>query len=228
LSLLKYVVKGLPVLVSLVAIGFLVKFSGLGNLLDESWIDSAVRGRGLAGEMLFLGVGAAATAVGMPRQVVAFMAGYAFGFVQGSLLGTLASLLGCALAFYYARLLGRGLVARRFAGKVGKMDAFIRDNPFSMTMLIRLLPVGSNLVTNLAAGVTSVAFMPFLLGSGLGYLPQNAIFALVGSGIDVDPVWRIGLGVLLFAISGILGVVLYRRMRHGKSYDEALDRDIAD
>lgn len=227
MSTLKYIVKGLPVLVSLVAIGFLVKYSGLGNLLDEAWIDSAVRGQGLAGDLLFIGVGALATAVGMPRQVVAFMGGYAFGFVLGTLLSTLATLIGCALGFYYARLFGRSLVSQRFGGKARKMDDFIREHPFSMTMLIRLLPVGSNLVTNLAAGVTSVAFAPFLLGSALGYLPQNAIFALVGSGIGVDPVWRIGLGVALFAISAVLGVYLYRRMRRGKSYDDTLDRDIA-
>jgi uncharacterized membrane protein YdjX (TVP38/TMEM64 family) len=154
------------------------------------------------------------------------MGGYAFGFLQGTLLGTLATLLGCLAAFYYARLIGRGLVADRFSGKVRKMDQFVSGHPFSMTLLIRLLPVGSNLVTNLVAGVTSVAAMPFLMGSLLGFIPQNAIFALVGSGIGVDPIWRIGLGVLLFVISGLLGIYLYRRMRHGKSYDESLDQEI--
>lgn len=222
----RFILKGLAVLLSLVAIGFIARQSGLGDILDQGWIDRSVRGQGLAGEMLFLGVGALATGVGFPRQVIAFMGGYAFGFLQGTLLGTLAALIGCAGAFFYARILGRSLVSERFAGKARKMDDFIRDNPFSMTVLIRLLPVGSNVVTNLAAGITSIPALPFLLGSGLGYLPQNAIFALVGSGVGVDPVWRIGLGVLLFVVSGVLGVYLYRRMRHGKSYDEALDRDI--
>jgi uncharacterized membrane protein YdjX (TVP38/TMEM64 family) len=222
----RFIFKGLAVLGSLVAIGFLVQYSGLGNLLDERWIDRSVRGQGLAGELLFLGVGTLATAVGFPRQVIAFMGGYAFGFVQGTLLGTLATLLGCIAAFYYARLLGRSLVAGRFAGKARQMDEFVREYPFSMTVLIRLLPVGSNLVTNLAAGVTSVGVVPFMLGSVVGYLPQNAIFSLVGSGIGVDPVWRIGIGVLLFVVSGVLGVYLYRRLRHGKSLDATLDREI--
>lgn len=222
----RFILKGLAVLLSLVAIGFIARHSGLGDILDQGWIDRSVRGQGLAGEMLFLGVGALATGVGFPRQVISFMGGYAFGFLQGTLLGTLAALIGCAGAFFYARIIGRSLVSERFAGNARKMDDFIRDNPFSMTVLIRLLPVGSNVVTNLAAGITSIPALPFLLGSGLGYLPQNAIFALVGSGVGVDPVWRIGLGVLLFVVSGVLGVYLYRRMRHGKSYDEALDRDI--
>jgi hypothetical protein len=35
-------------------------------------------------------------------------------------------------------------------------------------------------------------------------------------------VWRIGLSVVLFVLSGVLGVYLYRRYRHGKT----LGRDI--
>lgn len=222
----RVILKGLGVLASLVLIGFLVRLSGLGEMLDQSWVDREIRGRGLAGELLFLGIGGLATAVGMPRQVVAFMGGYAFGFVLGTALGALAALLGCILGFYYARLIGRSLVASRFPGRVRKVDDFIRDNPFSMTLLIRLLPVGSNLVTNLAAGVSSVAALPFFAGSMLGYLPQTAVFALVGSGIALDPMWRIGLGALLFVASGVLGVYLYRRLRHGKHYDEDLEREM--
>jgi uncharacterized membrane protein YdjX (TVP38/TMEM64 family) len=64
-------------------------------------------------------------------------------------LGALAALLGCVMAFYYARWFGRALVAGRYAAKVERW-MFVHA-PFMMTLLIRLLPVGSNLVTNLAA-----------------------------------------------------------------------------
>lgn len=225
---LKLILRGLAVLLSLAAIGLMVRHSGLGDLLDQGWIDREVRGQGLRGELLFLGVGTLATAVGFPRQIVSFMAGYGFGFIEGTVLGILATLLGCAATFFYARIFGRGLLADRFRGRVAKVDAFVRDNPFTMTLLIRLLPVGSNVATNLAAGLSSVAVLPFLLGSGLGFVPQTAVFALVGSGVSVDPVWRIGLGVALFVISGAIGVWLYRRLRHGKVYDEDIERKLAE
>ena len=223
---LRVIFKGLGILASLVVIGYLIQLSGLSEMLDQTWVDKEIRGHGLKGELLFLAVGAFATGVGMPRQVVAFMGGYAFGFAYGTFLGTLAALLGCIGTFYYARLLGRSMVAKRFPGKVRKMDNFIRDNPFNMTLLIRLLPVGSNLVTNLAAGVSSAAALPFFAGSALGFVPQTAVFALVGSGIALDPVWRIGMGALLFVVSGVLGVMLYRRLRQGKHYDEDLEREM--
>lgn len=223
---IKIILRGLAVLLSLAAIGFLVRWSGLGDMLDQGWIDREVRGKGLNGELLFIGIGALATAVGFPRQIISFMGGYAFGFLWGTTLGLLATALGCLATFTYARLFGRAMVADRLGGRIAKVDAFVRGNPFTMTLLIRLLPVGSNVLTSLAAGMSSVAALPFLLGSAVGFIPQTAVFALVGSGVSVDPVWRIGLGAVLFVVSGALGVYLYRALRHGKVYDEDLERKL--
>ncbi len=224
----KIILRGLLVLLSMAALGFLVNRLHLGDLLNQGWIDREVRGKGISGEILFLAIGTVFTAVGLPRQVIAFMGGYAFGFLYGTWLGLLATELGCAASFFYARLLGRPFVVKRLSGKIAHVDNFVRDYPFTMTLLIRLLPVGSNVATNLAGGVSSVPAVPFLLGSALGFLPQTAIFALVGSGVNVDPVWRIGLGVVLFVGSGVLGVYLFRRLRHGRHYDEDLERELGE
>jgi len=106
------------------------------------------------------------------------------------------------------------LVARHFANKVRRVDAFLNHNPFAMTLLIRFLPVGSNLTTNLAVGLSSVRPTPFLAASALGYVPQTVVFALLGSGIEVDPALRTGLSLVLFTVSALLGLYLYRRHRH--------------
>ena len=222
----KVLVRGLMLIGSLAAFGLVFEATGLSTDLDRAWIDSEVRGRGLAGEALFVGTAALFVAAGLPRQLVSFLGGYAFGFVAGTGLALVASSAGCVATFSYSRLFGRDLVAARLPARIMKLDEFLRHNPFSMTLLIRLLPVGSNLITNLAAGVSSVNAAPFLAGSALGYLPQTAVFALVGSGINLDPAFRITLGVVLFVVSGVLGVSLYRKYRHGKSLDEAIDRAV--
>lgn len=215
----KGILRGLVFLASLVAIGFLVRAMQLDSFLDKAWIDTEIRGRGVTGEMLLVATGAVFVAVGLPRQIISFLAGYGFGFIAGLGLGLAATTLGCVISFFYARFLGRDVIARRFPGRVRRIDDFLADNPFTMTLLIRFLPAGSNLVTNLAAGVSSVGWLPFVAGSAVGYVPQTAVFALVGSGIGVDPVWRIGLSVVLFVVCGGLGIHLYRRYRHGKSLE---------
>jgi uncharacterized membrane protein YdjX (TVP38/TMEM64 family) len=215
--------RGLVLIVLLMGLGYLVKVTGLYGLLDETWIDEQIRDKGLTGDFLFLAAGMMMTALGFPRQAVSFLGGYGFGFGEGTVLALGATVLGCALAFYFARLVGRATVLRLFSERIRRLDKFLHDHPFSTALLIRLLPVGSNLVTNLAAGVSGVRALPFIAGSGLGFIPQTVIFALLGSGIHLDPVLRISTGVVLFLISGMLGVALFRRYR--KSL--ALDQDMA-
>ena len=55
------------------------------------------------------------------------------------------------------------------------------------------------------------------LAAHAGFVPQTVIFALAGSGIDIDPVLRVALSALLLMVSGIIGIALFQlyRKRHG-------------
>lgn len=225
---LKLLLRGLLLIASLVAFGFLLEATQLSSALDKSWIDADVRGQGVYGELMFLAVGALFTGFGLPRQIIGFLGGYAFGFAYGSVLAVLATLLGCVLAFYYARVLGRELVAAKFPKRINRLDNFLRDNPLSMTLLIRLLPVGSNLLVNLAAGVSRIGAVAFFLGSAIGYIPQTMAFTLAGSGVADDPGLRISLGVVLFVVSGMIGVYLYRISRHSKAFDDETEMQLSE
>ncbi len=218
----RVVFKGLALILSLALLGWLFNSSDLGNSVNETWIDVHVRGHGFDGELLFLLMGALFTAIGLPRQVIAFLGGYAFGVGLGTALGALAAVLGCALSFAYARFFGQGFLRARLGERAIRFDRFIHAHPLSMTVLIRLLPVGSNLLTNLAAGIASIRATPFLLGSLIGYLPQTLVFALVGSGTHLDPVLKVGLAIVLFLVSVALGLFLYRRNRVASALGETL------
>ena len=224
---LRTLAPGLVLLGTLALAGYALESGALSGFLTQDWVDREVRDRGLSGELLFLAVGGIATAVAVPRHLVSFLGGYAFGVGFGTLLALAATELGCILTFFYARLVGRPLVAKRFGARVQRVDNFLSANPLSMTLLIRLLPLGSNFATSLAAGVARVPAAPFLAGSLIGYVPQTLIFALAGSGIEAGAGVRIGLAVLLFVVSGAIGAWLYRKYRHGKTLggevDEALD-----
>ncbi|MDP2031125.1 MAG: VTT domain-containing protein [Thiobacillus sp.] len=222
----RVILKGLALILSLALLGYLFKTSDLGNSVNETWIDARVRNHGVNGALLFLLMGGIFTAIGLPRQVIAFLGGYAFSVGLGTLLGALAALLGCMLGFAYARLFGKGVLRKRLGERAGRFDRFIHDHPFSMTVLIRLLPVGSNLLTNLAAGISSIRPAAFFSGTFLGYLPQTLVFALVGSGVHIAPVLKLVLAIGLFLVSGVLGAYLYRHFRHGQSLDDQIDAEL--
>jgi uncharacterized membrane protein YdjX (TVP38/TMEM64 family) len=222
----KALLRSSALFATLVLVAGLMTATDLGAMFDEAWIDAYVRGQGVNGWLVFIAAGLVFTALGLPRQLVAFMGGYAFGLATGTGLALVAVTLGCIVAFHYARFVGRDFVAHRFPSKVRRIDQFLSENPLSMTLLIRFLPLGSNLATNLAAGVSSVRAAPFVTGSMIGYLPQTVVFALVGSGVGIDAWFRIGLGGVLLAVSGMMGVSLYRRHRHGLSFDDEVDRQL--
>jgi len=219
----RVILKGLALILSLALLGYLFESSDLGNSINEAWMDKHVLGHGVDGALLFLLMSGLFTAIGLPRQIIAFLGGYTFGLTLGTLLGMLAALLGCGLSFAYARLFGKNLLRARLGERAGRFDRFIHDHPFSMTVLVRLLPIGNNLLTNLAAGISSIRPAYFFSGTFLGYLPQTLVFALVGSGVHIDPVMKLVLASALFLISGALGAYLYRRFRHGQSLDDQVD-----
>lgn len=206
-------IRGLLLIAVLVAIGFLIRAGGPGGLFTREWVEANILGRGLEGQFIFVAAAAAFTAVGLPRQLAAFLGGFAFGLAAGFWLSLLATVLGCVITFSFARLAGRDALMARFPERLRRADAFLSDNTFSTTLLIRLMPVGSNFFTNLAAGLSSARALLFVAGSALGYIPQMIVFALLGSGINIEPELRISVSVALFIASAVLGAYLYRRYR---------------
>ena len=121
----RVLLRGLILILTLVAIGFLIEGLGIKDALDTHWVDAEIRGKGLSGDALFVLMGGIAIAIGLPRQAVCFLGGYAFGFAEGLLWSSLASLLGCVGAFYYAHFMGREFIARRFPERIARVDAFL-------------------------------------------------------------------------------------------------------
>lgn len=203
---IRSIVKGALLLAGLVAGWFAFRSVGL----DQGVV--AAREHGPAA---FVAVTAVACAVGMPRQVVAYAGGLVFGFWPGAALALLAEVLACAANFFWVRLLARGWanrwLARHGGGRMDRLDRFLSANTFTATLTLRLLPVGSNIALNLLAGVSGVAAAPFVLASLLGYVPQTAVFALLGGGLAVSQAEQVALGVVLFAASAGLGIALMKR-----------------
>ena len=222
----RILLRGLVLIVTLAAVGVLLELVGLRHMLDANWIDTEIKGRGVNGEVLFVLVGAVFTALGMPRHLVSFLGGYAFGLVEGATLALTATLLGAFITFQYARFMGREVLSRRFPGKIQKIDRFLSASPLSMALALRLSPFSSNLVANIAGGVTGVPVLPFFAGSAIGYLPQTIIFTLLGSGMSLDPVFNTAMSAALFVVSSVLGLWMWRRYR--KSHGMPEDEDEAD
>ena len=172
--------KGLMFLLACGLVGMLLSSNSMFDALNERWIDLHIRNNGLQGVFYFILICTLVTSVGCPRQLVAFLGGYAFGAVNGAIFSILGITLSCLLTLYVARVAIRPFVNRHYPHRVVKVNQFLGVRPLVKTIIIRLLPIGNNLVTNLVAGVTAVKARYFILGSFIGYIPQMVIFALMG------------------------------------------------
>ncbi len=168
---------------------------------------------GWRGWIIFLCLGTAIGAVGLPRQAVGFAGGFIYGWLGGVVLAIAANMLAALADLLWARLVGQSWARRRLrASRAARLSGFVSARPFTAILTLRLLPVGSSLLVSLLAGVLGVRIVPFLTATLLGSLPQTVIFVLVGSGSRIGHLTQIGLAVALFVASGASGVLLFRRV----------------
>ncbi|RFP05397.1 hypothetical protein BFX83_16645, partial [Komagataeibacter xylinus] len=129
-------------------------------------------GKGMA---IFILAASAFCAFGLPRQAVCFAAGAAYGIGAGCVLATIATLAGCLCGYGWGRWAGRSPMPARLAATMARLDGFVRHEPFASVLTLRLMPVGSALLLNLASGMLGVRVVPFMLATMLGSLPQTAV-----------------------------------------------------
>ena len=181
--------------------------------IDTRAIGNRLAAMGALSYVLFIATGALFTSVGLPRQLLAVIGGYAYGASIGVFIGTTAAATGAMITLFFARFFARPYVLRRFPEPVRVIDSFTTRNLFLKILLIRFLPFGTNLATNLAAGVLAIRWPTFLLASYLGYIPQMLIFALAGHGIKVGSNTQLAVAGFLFLASLLCGFYIHRQER---------------
>ncbi|GBQ87240.1 hypothetical protein AA23498_0082 [Acetobacter nitrogenifigens DSM 23921 = NBRC 105050] len=210
------------------------EFPSARHILDSP----ALLRAGVSGRVAFLLCGAVWCAFGLPRQALCFAGGVAYGVWEGSVLSVAATLVGCVLAFGWARWGGREAAARWLSShdpaaasqggglraRVSRMDRAIQTHPFTTILTLRLLPVGSSLLLNILAGLSGARVLPFAAATALGAAPQTVVFVLLGAGAQIGGGGRIAVGCFLFAASGLLGLWLLRSV--GETDRRALSSDV--
>ena len=167
-----------------------------------------------AGALTFILILTPAMAVGLPRQVAALSAGFIFGASFGLILATISAVLGCAITVLFARKLLANFIKRQYPKPLAKVSVFFRHNTFLKVLIIRLLPAGSNFLTNILAGTARSPLTPYMLGSAIGFVPQMTVFALMGAGLQVDGQQQLIISFALLALALCLSAYLYKKTRH--------------
>ncbi|MXV44978.1 hypothetical protein GS501_07990 [Saccharibacter sp. 17.LH.SD] len=151
-------------------------------------------------------------AVGLSRQVLCLIAGAGFGVVEGLCWCSLAYEVGALLSYGFGRFLSEDNKMVHLDNRRG-VKAFLQSAPFRAVLGLRLMPFGSSLLVSVFSGAIYLPWKAFACATALGGLPQNVVFVMAGSGINVGHEYEAFLAVMLFTTSILLGIYLLRRYR---------------
>ena len=131
-----------------------------------------------------------------------------FGWWQGCILSFASSMLGAALCFCIARILGRDVVEKICTkGALKQIEDFFAQYGKKCILVARLLPFISFDVVSYAAGLTAMDFWGFFIATGLGQLPACIVYSYVG-GMLTGGAQLLFTGLLcLFALFVLVAVI---------------------
>ncbi|MBA2750268.1 MAG: TVP38/TMEM64 family protein [Tatlockia sp.] len=190
--------------------GVIYLLGGIDPVQIQAWLKSA----GFWGPIVYIVLYVAATILVLPSTALNLIGGAVFGAVWGTLWTSLGAIIAAIVAFTFTRTVGREAVTKRLGGRWQAMDAEVCRGGLFYMFAIRLVPIMPYGLVNFAAGLTSISFKDYVLGTTIGTVPGILPFVLLGSsGLkalhtgDVLPL----VGAL--ALTGILvgGSTWYRR-----------------
>jgi uncharacterized membrane protein YdjX (TVP38/TMEM64 family) len=197
------------------AAGLVIQESGIRrHLFDIQAMKSVLGYGGAAGSpllpmLIFVIAGTFLIATGIPRLLASAAAGVIFGAFAGTLLSLAASLAGSSLVYLGGRFTLGGVVERRLSGTLAKWRARFRENAFWWVLYGRLFPFSNSTVMSLLCGCCNVPFLPYALGSLIGFAPLAVVFAFYGSGGMNSDYLQIALATALLILSALSRRILH-------------------
>ena len=131
-----------------------------------------------------------------------------FGWWQGCILSWASAMLGAAVCFYIARILGRDVVEKLCTkGALLSIEKFFDKYGKKCILIARLLPFISFDIVSYAAGLTAMDFGGFMLATGIGQLPACIVYSYVG-GMLTGGAQKLFIGLLcLFALAILITLI---------------------
>ena len=151
----------------------------------DLWIEASrgtIEGLGIWGPVAFGAIYAIATVLMVPGVILTLAAGALFGSLVGTVVVSLSSVTGAALAFLIARHLARERVEQRLADnpRFAAIDRAIGAQGWKIVGLLRLSPAMPFSLSNYLYGLTAVPFWPYVGVSAIAMLPATFLYVYLG------------------------------------------------
>ncbi|HAC63069.1 MAG TPA: TVP38/TMEM64 family protein [Cyanothece sp. UBA12306] len=209
---------------------FCIVITGIGVLLiggiDPEKLQAWLNKMGIWAPIIYIILYIIATLLILPSTPLNLSGGALFGTWWGTLWTTVAAILAAVIAFAFTRTMGREYIARKLAGKWEAMDAEMHHGGFFYMFAIRLLPIIPYGIVNFAAGLTSIRFRDYFLGTAIGTVPGIVPFVMMGAGfksLNQGNIFPLLCALTLTAM--LAGVATWYRRRRQPPAISKMDQD---
>lgn len=211
----------------LVVTGLVVRYTPLSQYFTKEHVLTffeSIRGErwGPVAFILIYGIGCV---IALPGSLLTLAGGAVFGVFWGTVYNVLASNLGATLAFLAARYFGRDFIKGLLKGKkLAEFDEQINRSGFKTIFRLRLIPLVPFNGLNFGAGLSSVRYRDYLLGSFLGMLPATFIYTYFADALLQGVEGASQKAFLNLCIAGVLLVfisflpTIYKKIKGASSY----------
>lgn len=199
--------------VLLVAAGVCVVLYEPQRLLAEGWPPGLPVGTAV---LLFAAAYGVCTAAFVPRPLLNLAAGALFGSQFGLVAAVGGTVLGAGISFGLGRIMGQDALRPLVRGRWLKaVDGQLSRHGFRSMLAVRIFPGVPFAAANYCAAVSRCGWLPFLLATAIGTVPNTAAYVIAGASASSpgSPAFLAAFGFI--AVSGVVAAAVAWRKRHG-------------
>lgn len=192
-----------------------------GTFIGE--VQSAVTAAPRYSLLIFLGAYVIRPLLLVPDSLMLVAGSALFGPFVGWIAGYFGENISALIAFSLSRFLGRAWASRSENEFVKKLDAAVSKRGVTTLMFLRLIPIAPFDAINYGAGLTSMPYRTFILGTVIGIIPALTVYVALGSSLS-DPrflaaafVILVFISIKLYAMRKILPDVYELGLHHHRS-----------
>ncbi|MFL0249693.1 TVP38/TMEM64 family protein [Clostridium neuense] len=149
----------------------------------------------------------------VPASLLSIMAGGIFGPWKAFLLSMISCFFSATFAFFLAKQLGKPFVDKILKGKVMKLHGEIEKHGFIIMLLMRLSFIFAYDPLSYAAGLTSMKYKDFILGTVIGIMPEMICYSFMGKNFEKGFSLRSFFPLIIILIIAPTAAVIYKRYK---------------
>ncbi len=182
------------------------KFKALVFSLKNKW--------GYWTPLIFILAFAIKSVIPFPSSIFPLVGGLVFGPLYGAVYSIIGSVISAAIAYQLSRRLGRDFVLKVLGTKAKTLDRLTNVHGLEVVLFFRIVPSLPFDVFNLGAGLSSITFSDFVIGTVIGMIPWSFALSYLGDHLMNFKVNFVSLLSLFLIIAIITLPILIKKFSH--------------